>query len=38
MGSLHTFFLFENICHIVDPEYSQNTKRKDTRQRVFSFL
>ena len=30
MGSLHTFFLSENICHIVDPEYSENIKRKDT--------
>ena len=28
MGSLHTFFLSENICHIVDPEYSQNTKNR----------
>ena len=28
MGSLHTFFLSENIYHIVDPEYSQNTKNR----------
>ena len=34
MGSLHTFFLSENIYHIVDPEYSQNTKNRFAQWRV----